>query len=297
MNTLDGDVLNFMEESLQIIQEHHQGVVIGNQGQNFSAGANLKLILKAALEKDWPGIERLIRAFQQVNLHLKYAARPVVVAPFGLTLGGGCEIALHSPNLQASAETYMGLVELAVGLIPAAGGSKEMVLRSLVKSALSPDGDAVPFLQQAFETIAWGKISGSAAEARKLGFLRETDRISMNRDRLIADAKERVIQLAREGYQKPLPARNLVALGSRALAPLKLTLDWMRKADRISDYDFHLGSRLAYVLCGGDSNSPQPASETYFLDLERETFLSLCGEEKTQARIQYMLENGKPLRN
>ncbi len=296
MNSIGGDTIQMIHDGLKTAREQSCGLVIGNQGQNFSVGANLMLILLEAQEQNWEEIDGMIRAFQRATMAIKYSSQPVVVAPFGMTLGGGCEISLHAGQLQASAETYMGLVELGVGLIPAGGGTKEMLLRSLARAGKDPENDLFPHLSQAFETIALGKVSGSAHEARALGFLREQDGISMNRDRLIADAKARVLQLAGSGYQKPDPAR-IIALGNRGLATLKIGMHQMKRGGFISDHDFAIGSKLTWVLCGGDCNSVQEVSEQYILDLEREAFLSLCGERKTLERIQHMLQKGKPLRN
>src|SRR5262245_16648619 len=296
MNSIGGDTIQMIHEGLKTTREGFCGLVIGNQGQNFSVGANLMLILLEAQEQNWEEIDGMIRAFQRVTAAIKYSSQPVVVAPFGMTLGGGCEIALHANRLQASAETYMGLVELGVGLIPAGGGTKEMLVRALQRAGKDPENDLFPQLSQAFETIALGKVSGSAHEAKKLGFLRPEDGITMNRDRLIADAKVRVLQLAATGYQKPEPAK-VFALGNRGLATLKIGMHQMKRGGFISDHDFAIGSKLAFVLCGGDCNSIQEVGEEVILDLEREAFLSLCGERKTLERIQHMLQKGKPLRN
>jgi 3-hydroxyacyl-CoA dehydrogenase len=297
MNSIGGDTIQMIHDSLKTTQESFRGLVIGNQGQHFSAGANLMLILLEAQEQNWEEIDNMIRAFQRVNMAIKYADQPVVAAPFGMTLGGGCEICLHSARLQAAAETYVGLVELGVGLIPAAGGTKEMLLRSLARAGKDAENELFPHLSQAFETIALAKVSGSAHEAKALGFLSDSDGISMNRDRLIQDAKTRVLRLAEAGYQRPAPVSKVIALGSRGLATLKIGMHQMKRGGFISDFDFLLGSKLAYVLCGGDCNSIQQVTEQYILDLEREAFLSLCGERKTQERIQHMLQKGKPLRN
>lgn len=297
MNSIGGDTIQMIHEGLKVARESFQGLVIGNQGPHFSAGANLMLILLEAQEQNWEEIDSMIRAFQRVNMAIKYAEQPVVVAPFGMTLGGGCEIALHASQLQAAAETYMGLVELGVGLIPAGGGTKEMLLRSLDRAGKDVENDLFPHLSQAFETIALAKVSGSASEARVLGFLRQGDGVSMNPDRLIQDAKSRVLQLAAVGYQRAVPVSKVTALGARALATLKTGMHQMKRGGFISEHDFLLGTKLAYVLCGGDCNSVQEVSEQYILDLEREAFLSLCGERKTLERIQHMLQKGKPLRN
>jgi len=296
MNSIGGDTIQMIHDGLKVAREGFRGLVIGNQGQNFSAGANLMLILLEAQEQNWEEIDGMIRAFQKANLAIKYSEVPVVVAPFGLTLGGGCEISLHASQMQASAETYMGLVELGVGLIPAGGGTKEMLLRSLARAG----GDASNLfepLSQAFETIALGKVSGSAREARRLGFLNAQDGISMNRDRLLQDAKARVAGLSAGGYRPHMPPTKIVALGKGALATLKIGMHQMKQGGFISEHDFLLGSKLATILCGGDCNSIQEVSEQYVLDLEREAFLSLCGERKTLERIQHMLKTGKPLRN
>jgi 3-hydroxyacyl-CoA dehydrogenase len=297
MNSIGGDTIQMIHDSLKTTQESFRGLVIGNQGQHFSAGANLMLILLEAQEQNWEEIDSMIRAFQRVNMAIKYADQPVVTAPFGMTLGGGCEICLHSTRLQAAAETYVGLVELGVGLIPAAGGTKEMLLRSLARAGKDTENELFPHLSQAFETIALAKVSGSAHEAKALGFLSDFDGISMNRDRLIEDAKATVLRLAEAGYQKPARVSKVIALGSRGLATLKIGMHQMKRGGFISDFDFLLGSKLAFVLCGGDCNSIQQVTEQYILDLEREAFLSLCGERKTQERIQHMLKKGKPLRN
>jgi 3-hydroxyacyl-CoA dehydrogenase len=296
MNTIGGDTIQMIHEGLKVVREGFCGLVIGNQGQNFSVGANLMLILLEAQEQNWEEIDGMIRAFQRATMAIKYSPQPVVVAPFGMTLGGGCEIALHAGRLQASAETYIGLVELGVGLIPAGGGTKEMLLRSLERAGKDLENDLFPHLGQAFETIALAKVSGSAPEARNLGFLRAEDGISMNRDRVIADAKARVLQLAAAGYQKPQPVK-VFALGNRGLATLKIGMHQMKRGGFISDHDFAIGSKLAFILCGGDCNSIQEVSEETILELERQAFLSLCGERKTLERIQHMLQKGKPLRN
>ena len=239
----------------------------------------------------------MIRTFQKVNMTIKYASRPVVVAPFGLTLGGGCEMCLHATQLQVAAEAYMGLVEMGVGLIPAGGGTKEMLLRSLKHARKTDEDDCFVHLREAFETIAMAKVSSSAYDARNLGFLSDWDGISMNRNLLIRDAKRAVLARIQSGYQKPAPASNIMVLGNRALTPIKIGLHQLRRGGYISEYDYLLGGKLAYVLCGGDCNSLQEVNEQYILNLEREVFLSLCGERKTQERIQYMLKKGKPLRN
>ena len=295
MNTIGDDTLQMIRDALQVVRSDFAGMVIGNQGANFSAGADLVEILRKARERKWKEIDSMIRLFQSANMEIKYSPCPVVVAPFGLTLGGGCEIALHASAVQASAETYMGLVELGVGLIPAAGGTKEMVLRSLERSG--PGQELLPCLRASFETIATARVSSSGPEARSLGFIRSGDAITMNPDRLIADAKRRVLTLVRQGFQKPDPPRSVPALGRPALSTLKIGMHQLLRGAYISPYDYQLGSKLAHILCGGDGSSPKNVDEQHFLDLERETFLSVCGEPRSQDRIQHMLERGKPLRN
>ncbi|MCY3759415.1 MAG: 3-hydroxyacyl-CoA dehydrogenase NAD-binding domain-containing protein [Acidobacteria bacterium] len=295
MNTIGDDTLHMIREALQVVRSDFAGMVIGNQGANFSAGADLVEILRKARERQWKEIDSMIRLFQAANMEIKYSPCPVVVAPFGLTLGGGCEIALHASAVQASAETYMGLVELGVGLIPSAGGTKEMVLRSLERAG--SDQEPFPCLRASFETVAKAKVSGSGPEARSLGFLRPGDAITMNPDRLIADAKRRVLTLVRQGFQKPDPPQAVPALGRPALSTLKIGMHQLLRGAYISRYDYHLGSKLAHIFCGGDGSSPRTVNEQHFLDLEREAFLSVCGERKSQDRIQHMLQRGKPLRN
>ncbi|HEY0375332.1 MAG TPA: 3-hydroxyacyl-CoA dehydrogenase/enoyl-CoA hydratase family protein [Pyrinomonadaceae bacterium] len=298
MNAIGGDTLQMLKQSLAEVEKNFQGLVVGNQGVNFSVGANLMLLLLEAQEENWEEIDMIIRAFQNATMSLRYSAKPVVVAPFQMTFGGGCEMALHGDRVRAAAETYVGLVEVGVGLIPAGGGTKEMLVRaldSIPKGA--DDADPFPFVKRAFETIAMAKVATSAEEARSLGFLSEDDSVSMNGDRLIADAKQEVIALASTGYVRPQQRRDVLALGLPALATIKLGIHQMKRGGFISDYDALIGEKLARILTGGDLNHPTRVSEQYLLDLEREAFLSLCGERKTQERIGHMLKTGKPLRN
>ncbi len=297
MNTIGADTVQMLQYALQCMAEDFEGLVIGNQGEHFSAGANLLLLLLAAEEGEWEELDAMIRAFQKTNMALKYSEKPVVVAPFGLTLAGGCEIALHASRVHAAAETYMGLVETGVGLIPAGGGTKELLLRMLERAPSGDSVDLFPYVRQAFETIALARVSGSAHEARKMGFLRPTDPITMNRDRLIAEAKQTVLALARQGYEPPRPRTDIPILGEPGLAALKLGIHLAWRAGQITEYEAHIGRKLAWVLCGGDFRSPRTVSEDYLLDLEREAFLSLLGEPKTRERMRHMLAEGKPLRN
>jgi 3-hydroxyacyl-CoA dehydrogenase len=258
-------------------------LVISNQGEQFSAGANLATLLLAAQNGAWEDLDETIGRFQQANMALKYAPVPVVAAPFSLTLGGGCEMVLHATRAQASAETSMGLVETGVGLIPAAGGCKEMLLRL---------GSA----KAAHELIGRGTTSGSAAHARELGLLRAQDGITMNPERLVADAKAAALALA-AGYAPGAPRQDIAVEGEAGFATLQAAIHRAREGGTISAYDAAIGEKLAHVLSGGQLSGGQAVSEQHLLDLEREAFLSLCGEVKTQERIQAMLKTGKPLRN
>jgi 3-hydroxyacyl-CoA dehydrogenase len=297
MNAIGSDTMQMMKFAVEEVESNCTGLVIGNQGGNFSAGANLMLLMLAAQEEEWDDINLIIHTFQQANMRLRYSPKPVVVAPFGLTLGGGCEISLHGDRVRAAAETYMGLVEVGVGLIPGGGGTKEMALRAMDMAKKTPDADAFAFIRKTFELLGMGKVAASAQEARAWGFLRAEDSISMNKDRQIADAKEIVIALSKEGYVQPQPRADVLALGEAGLATLKLGLHMMKRGGYISDHDALIGTKLAKILCGGDLNHQTYVSEQHLLDLEREAFLSLCGERKTQERIAYMLKTGKPLRN
>ncbi len=298
MNSIGGDTLQMVKAALSEVERNFVGLVVGNQGQNFSVGANLMLVLLGAQEEEWDEIDLGIRAFQQATMSLRYSPKPVVVAPFQMTFGGGCEMTLHADRARASAETYIGLVEVGVGLIPAGGGTKEMLVRAL--DSIPPgvtEADPFPFVRRAFETIATAKVATSAAEARALGFLREEDSFSMNADRLVADAKQEVLALAATGYTQPHQRADVLALGNSALSAIKLGIHQLKRGGFISDYDALLGERLAKILTGGDLNHETRVSEQYLLDLEREAFLSLCGQRQTQERIAHMLKTGKPLRN
>jgi 3-hydroxyacyl-CoA dehydrogenase len=275
--------------------KNFRALVVGNDGVHFSAGANLMLVLLEAQEENWDELDAMIRAFQGATMVLRYADVPVVVAPAGLALGGACEIALHGDRVQAAAETYIGLVEVGVGLIPAGGGTKEMTARAA--EAVAPGGDLLPAMQRAFETIGFAKTSASGPDAIRLGYLRASDAITMNRDRLIADAKAHALQRVADGYQRPI-ARGAIRVGGDAvLAPLKLGIHLAWRAGRISDHDALIGRKLATIMAGGLIPHPTTVSEQHLLDLEREAFLSLLGERKTLERIQHTLKTGKPLRN
>lgn len=297
MNAIGEDILSMTHYAVQEVGKNFEGLVVGNEGENFSVGANIMIMLMAAQEGDWDELDMMARAFQKATQSLKYSPRPVVAAPFGMTLGGGCEFALGADRIRAAAELYMGLVEVGVGIIPAGGGCKEMLVRMVEGVPKDSDVDFFPLVKRVFETIGMAKVSTSAVEAKELGFLRASDGITMNRDYLLADAKATVLAMVKEGYKQPVPRTDIPALGGPALATLKLGMYLMKNAGRISEYDMHVGTKLAYVLCGGDMTAKTLVSEQYILDLEREAFLSLAGERKTQERLAYMLKNGKPLRN
>ncbi len=294
MNAIGGDTIQMLHAGVREASANFRAIVVGNDAPNFSAGANLMLLLLEAQEGNWDEVDMMIRGFQGATMALKYADVPVVVAPAGLALGGGCEIALHADRVQAAAETYMGLVEVGVGLIPAGGGTKEMLARAM-ESAV-PGADALPVVQRTFETIAFAKVSTSGPHARELGYLRDADSISMNRDRLIEDAK--ALALSRVSEHVPLRPRTAIRVGgSGLLATLKLGIHLALQAGRISDHDALIGRKLAWILAGGDAPHPTVVTEQQLLDLERQAFLSLCGERKTQERIAHTLKTGKPLRN
>src|SRR6266550_2234010 len=298
MNAIGGDTLQMLKFALGEVEKNFVGLVVGNQGQNFSVGANLMLMLMEAQEENWEELEMICRYFQQSTMSLRYSPKPVVVAPFNMVFGGGCEMVLHGDRVRAAAETYIGLVEVGVGIIPAGGGTKELLLRTLDSIPKNvDDADPFPFVKRAFETIALAKVAASAEEARTLGFLSADDTISMNGDRLIADAKKEVLSLAAGGYVEPQQRTDILALGNAGLATLKLGIHQMKRGGYISDHDALIGEKLARILTGGDLNHQTRVSEQYLLDLEREAFLSLAGTRKTQERIANMLKTGKPLRN
>jgi 3-hydroxyacyl-CoA dehydrogenase len=296
MNAIGGDIVAMLNAGLARLETEFEAMVIVNQGQNFSAGANLMLILMTAQEGEWDDIHLAVKQFQRANMAIKYAPRPVVAAPHGLALGGGCEMPLHSARIHAAAETYMGLVEAGVGLIPAGGGSKEMLIRANEQAASGGNLDLFHVLRHVFENVAMAKVSTSGEEARTLGFLRDSDLISMNRDRQIADAKETALAMVRAGYHPPAPAEIRV-LGEEFYAAAKLGIHMLVRGEYATEYDGVVARKLAYILSGGGITAAQTVPEQYVLDLERETFVSLCGERKTRERIAHTLKTGKPLRN
>jgi 3-hydroxyacyl-CoA dehydrogenase len=305
MNTLGTDIVSLISQTLKPNGpgDNFEAFVITNDAPNFSVGANLMLLLMSAQEEEWDDVDLAIRQFQGMTQAIKFSPKPVVIAPFGMTLGGGAEMTLNAPARQPHAELYIGLVEVGVGLLPGGGGCKEMLLRAVDSAAsIRPGGrgesvELVEAMKRAFETIATAKVATSAHEARALGFLSNADNITMNRERVLADAKSRALELVRAGYEPPVPRTDIPAPGENMLATLKLGVHLMRQGEYISDYEVKLGTKIAEVLCGGNVTSGTPISEQYVLDLEREGFKSLCGERKTQERIQYTLKTGKTLRN
>jgi len=296
MNSIGGDIVTMIHAGIGRLKSEFDAMVIANQAPNFSVGANLMLLLISAQEGEWDDIHMAVRQFQRVNMAIKYAAGPVVSAPQGMALGGGCEISMHSARIQAAAESYIGLVETGVGLVPGGGGTKEMLIRANEHSAGGESLDLFHALKPVFETIAMAKVSTSGEEARSLGFLRPSDLISMNRDRQVADAKSTALAMVRAGYHPPAPAEIRV-LGNEFLAAAKLAIHMLVRGEFATEYDGVVSRKLANILAGGALSAPQTVSEQYILDLEREAFVSLCGERKTQERVAHTLKTGKPLRN
>ncbi len=304
MNAIGDDIITMVLKSSDIVSKDFDGMVIANHSDHFSAGANLPLILFAAQEEEWDELDWMIKAFQDALMRLKYLDKPVVSAPAGMALGGGCELCMASDRVRFAAESYIGLVEVGVGLIPAGGGTKEMLIRNtehlfeVQAGGLYPKQiELMPFVARAFETIAMAKVSTSGPEAVKLGYLRPSDKVTVNRDYLIEDAKKTVLAINMEGYKPSRPLEEIRVAGENALAMIKLGLWTMRESNYITEHDVTVSTKVGHVLCGGNVLPDTKVSEQYLLDLEREAFLSLCGEPKTQARIQHMLSTGKPLRN
>jgi len=308
MNSLGSDIISLITQSLKPggAGDAFDAFVITNDATNFSVGANLMLLLMSIQEQEWDEVDLAIRGFQGMTQAVKFSPKPVVVAPFGLTLGGGTEMSLHAAARQPHAELYTGLVEVGVGLLPGGGGCKEMLLRAVdsatsIRGAASKDNpDSVELLEamkRTFETIATAKVATSAEEARTLGFVSNSDRVTMNRERVLSDAKARALELAHAGYEPPAPRTAIRAPGENILAALKMGVYLMRQGDFISDHEVKIGNHIANVICGGNVTPGTPVSEQYLLDLERESFKSLCGEKKTQERIQFTLKTGKTLRN
>ncbi|MEE2638542.1 MAG: 3-hydroxyacyl-CoA dehydrogenase NAD-binding domain-containing protein [Acidobacteriota bacterium] len=295
LNTIGGNTVQMLMAGVAEATEQFDGLVVGNDAVNFCAGANLMMVLLEAQEGNWDEIDLMVRGFQKAIIGLRYSPVPVVVAPAGLTLGGGCEMVLHGDRVQAAAETYMGQVEVGVGLIPAGCGTKELTVRAI--DATARGADPMPRLQQAFETIGFGKVSTSAGHARHLGLLRDVDGITMNRERLMADAKETVLDRMRDGYRAPAQRTSIRVGGEAQRATLELGIHLAWRGGRISDHDALIGRAIARIMTGGDLPQAATVPEQYLLDLEREAFLSLCGEAKTLERIRHTLKTGKTLRN
>ena len=296
MNAIGGDTIAMLSAGVEEAERNFEALVIGSDATAFSAGANLMLVLLEAQEENWEEIDLMVRSFQSAVVGLRYADVPVVVAPAGVALGGGCEIILHGDRVQAAAETYMGQVEVGVGLIPAGGGTKELLVRAIDHK---PDGveDSLPFVRQAFELIGYGTVSSSAADAQQLGLLRDIDRVTMNRGRVMSDAKSRALELARSGYQPPQRRQAIPVGGDSVRAGLELGVHLAWRGGYISDHDALIGRKLANILSGGALPHATTVSEHHLLDLEREAFLALCGETKTLERMSHTLKTGKTLRN
>jgi 3-hydroxyacyl-CoA dehydrogenase len=296
MNSIGGDVLSGIESAIDKAEKNYKGLVIANEGANFSAGANVGMIFMLAIDQEYDELDMAIRLFQRSMTRARYSSVPVVVAPHGLALGGACELSLHADKCCPAAETYTGLVELGVGLIPGGGGTKEFVLRA--SDEMHEDEPETITLKNRFLTIATAKVATSASEGFANGVYRKgLDEIVMNQERRIAEAKKSVIELFDSGYTTPVPRKDIKVLGQSALGALYTGINGMWRAGYATDHDVVVAKKLAYVMCGGDLSEPTLVSEQYLLDLEREAFLSLCGEKKTLERIQSVLKSGKPIRN
>lgn len=294
-NAIGVDIMQLLDWSIDEVEKNYEGLIIGNQGKNFCVGANIMLMLMEAQDENWFELDLMVKQFQGILTKVKFSKKPVVAAPFQMTLGGGTEVCFPADRVQASAETYMGLVEVGVGLIPGGGGTKEMLLRHLEGVPEGTDVDLQPFVAQAFEKIAMAKVSTSAAEARKLGYIRDHDGVSINQDHLLYDAKQTVLALA--ANYRPQQPKKVKVIGETGHAALKLAAQSMLWSGLISEHDLKIADKLAFVLSGGRVPAGTEVTEQYLLDLEREAFLSLIGEPKTQQRMQHMLAKGKPLRN
>ena len=297
MNSIDAQIIEMLNNACDRVNNGNlDGLVIGNEAPNFSVGANIGLVGMLVMAGMWDEVDQAIGGIQDAYMKMKYCAGPVVVAPRGMALGGGCEAVMHGVAVRASAETYLGLVELGVGLIPAGGGCKEMAFRFYGSAPGSVKPNLFPLMEHVFRTIGTGTVSGSAEEGRALGFLRQTDKVTLNPDNVLADAKADVLAMLATGYKPPMPTTVQVP-GRDGIATLKVAAHGMRGGGYISEYDEYLARKLAHVICGGDVPPGTARTEQDFLDLERAAFLELCHEEKTMARIQHMLATGKPLRN
>ncbi len=296
MNALDEDIFTMLEEGLDRMDTDFDGLVVGNEADNFSAGANIFMMVMAAQNGLWDQLEAAIKKLQDTNMRIRYSPKPVVVAPAGLVLGGGLEITMHASRVVSAAELYTGQVEFGIGLLPAGGGTKELIRRIVNPAMRVKDAEVLPFLQKIFELIGFAKVASSAEEARQFGFLSCADRVILNRDHLLTEAKREVLHLVSTGYSPPLPEK-IYASGRDAFGALKVAIYMLKEGRYASEHDALVGRQIARVMTGGDLSSPAWVDEQYILDLEREAFLSLCGEKKTQERMWHMLQTGKPLRN
>jgi 3-hydroxyacyl-CoA dehydrogenase len=295
MNSLDEDIFNMFTEALDRL-DNFDGLVIGNEAENFSAGANLALILMGAKMGQWETLDQAMRKLQGIAMRMRYSPKPVVIAPAGLALGGGAELTMHASRVVAGAELYIGLVEVGMGLIPAGGGTKEIMRRVINPAMKTDNAEAFPFIQRAFLQIGQAKVATSAEEARGMGILSAQDRTVLNRDQLLTEAKREVMHMAAAGYRPPAP-EMIYAPGRDMFGAMKIGAWQFEQGGYITPYDAQIATRLANVMAGGCLSRAQWVSEQYILDLEREAFLSLCGEEKTQERIWTFLQTGRPARN
>ena len=295
-NTITDEVIEMISQSIEIVEKDYCGMVLGNQSSNFSLGANLGVIGKMAADNNWKDLEALVDRFQKANMALKYCKKPVVAAPYGMTLGGGAEIAMHTHTVAAHAETYMGLVEVGVGLVPGGGGNKELLIRNTENLGKVNIGEMIGHVKNAWETVATAKVSSSAHDAVKNGLMRKSDRIVMSRDYLIDEAKDSILCLHNSGF-RPLQNKPLKVVGTTGKAAIQYVIEFMKEGGFISEYDGHVASKVAHIMSGGNVAPGSIVSEEYMLEIEKEAFVSLCGEKKTQERMEYMLKKGKPLRN
>jgi len=296
MNSIGGDVLTGINKAIDLAETSYDGLVISNEGKNFSVGANVGMIFMMAVEQEYDELNAAVKYFQDTCMRVRYSSIPVVVAPHGMTLGGGCEMVLHADRVVASAESYIGLVEFGVGVIPGGGGSKEMTVRA--QDEFNEGDVEMNILREHFLTIGMAKVSTSAYEAFDTNILKHgKDIIIVNKNRRIAAAKSIAKMMAEQGYTKPIERTDIKVLGRQALGPFLVGTDQMYAGNYISEHDKKIANKLAYVMSGGDLSEPQQVSERYLLDLEREAFLSLCGERKTLERLQHMIQKNKPLRN
>jgi len=297
MNAIDDQIVEMMHYAIDEVEKNWNGLVIANQAPNFSVGANLFLIMAQALQKNWDALAMVVKNFQQANQRLRYSLKPTVAAPHGMALGGGAEVCLGADYIRATPELYIGLVEVGAGLIPGGGGTLQMLLRNMIGIGPDVNVDRFPFVRKTFETVGMAKVATSADEARAMSFLRPQDSLSINRDNQINDAKQLVLYLTNTGYMPPRYRTDILLPGPSGMGAINAALYSMKVGNYISDFDEHVGKKLGFVLTGGNCSPTIPVDEQYVLDLELEAFLSLCGEEKTHARMQALLQTGKPLRN